>query len=502
MPAAAQPITFIPPQAAMIATDKPRNLMQAGVGGGKTFTAGDILGLFASNIPRALGLVAANTYGQLSDSTVVGVAKVLRDRFGYEENKHYVIDKAPKYYFKPHPYTFKNNYNKIFWCNGAVSMLASLDNYKALDGREVGFAILDETKDTKEQAVKDTIITRLRQKTVRLLKPSSTYSAFRFCATDHPEAGEDINPLFIFTSPAKEQWLTNYFKLLDCEDDFNRVKGSDTEYFQHKTRTRNVIIYSTLLNRENLPNGYIDNLIEDLSADLVDMHVHGSPYAKSGGEYYKSFDKKINIKPVSVTHGYPLLLTFDFNVNPYMPALVAQLIPKKGGRYALNIFKEYALKHPRNTIEDVCGQFVEDFEDFLDYGLKYYGDASGANNIPVKAYRNYFKVVEAELYNYISQDSKCLLKQNPRHKTVFRGSLGRRDFMNKALRGGYDVDINIDPGCKHLIADMQYIKEDKNGAKRKDKVTENGVSFEKYGHHSDALDGLVCYEFGHYAKKQ
>ena len=42
-------------------------------------------------------------------------------------------------------------------------MLASLDNWKAIDGRTISWALLDETKDTPEAAVKEVIISRLRK---------------------------------------------------------------------------------------------------------------------------------------------------------------------------------------------------------------------------------------------------------------------------------------------------------------------------------------------------
>ena len=53
------------------------------------------------------------------------------------------------------------------------------------------------------------------------------------------------------------------------------------------------------------------------------------------------------------------------------------------------------------------------------------------------------------------------------------------------------VEIVIDKGCYNLINDLLYIKEDANGGKVKQRQTENGVSFEQYGHTSDALEYLV-----------
>lgn len=49
----------------------------------------------------------------------------------------------------------------------------------------------------------------------------------------------------------------------------------------------------------------------------------------------------------------------------------------------------------------------------------------------------------------------------------------------------------MDKGCHNLINDLLYIKQDANGGKVKERATENGVSFERYGHTSDALEYLI-----------
>jgi phage terminase large subunit len=65
--------------------------------------------------------------------------------------------------------------------------------------------------------------------------------------------------------------------------------------------------------------------------------------------------------------------------------------------------------------------------------------------------------------------------------------------MNSCFNGRYGFDLEIDEGCKHLIGDLQYVREDANGAKEKLKAEINGVMCEKYGHHSDSMDYFVCW---------
>jgi len=58
----------------------------------------------------------------------------------------YVIDRTPPKTFTPHKYIFRDNDSKIYCKNGAVIVVASLDNYMALEGMELGWALLDEVE--------------------------------------------------------------------------------------------------------------------------------------------------------------------------------------------------------------------------------------------------------------------------------------------------------------------------------------------------------------------
>lgn len=454
--------------------------------------------LFAVCCPNSLGLIAANTYGQLSDSTLVRIFDVWEKCFGLIEGIHYVFDKMPLAKFKSHPYTFKSNNNKIFFENGAVIMLASLENYKAIDGRELGYALLDETKDTREVAIKDSIITRLRQPSICLSNNHDTL--FKF--VDHESkfsTGEYINPLFVFTSPAKEQWLSEWFDLEDYRDQILHYVGSKTDFFHVSESNRTIVIGSTYLNH-HLPANYISDMISDLSKDQIDLNIYGSPFGKSGVEYYADFDRIQHVRNLEFDNRFAVHLGFDFNVHPYMTGLACQIIIEQDQRTVVRFLKGYPMRSPKNSIEGVCDAFLFDFEHKCQMGLFYYGDSTGKNSLPIAEYTNYFSIVHKKLSHLLHSGSRRLLKQNPRHKTINIGSPGRRDFMNKCLRGGYGFDIEIDESCKELIMDLEYLKEDANGAKMKEKELIEGVRCEKYGHFSDALDSIICFIFGDWSK--
>jgi hypothetical protein len=58
----------------------------------------------------------------------------------------------------------------------------------------------------------------------------------------------------------------------------------------------------------------------------------------------------------------------------------------------------------------------------------------------------------------------------------------------------------INESCKHLIADLMYLKQALDGTKDKSIVTdrETGEKYQKYGHLSDGMDYLLTELFKAY----
>ena len=74
----------------------------------------------------------------------------------------------------------------------------------------------------------------------------------------------------------------------------------------------------------------------------------------------------------------------------------------------------------------------------------------------------------------------------------------RANFINIIFESGFmGVTLNIDKNCHKTIADYLYLKEDSDGTKLKEKGKDMaiGVSYEKYGHTSDANDYFICTAF-------
>lgn len=497
------------PQADVIETVAKTVLFMAGIGSGKSHVIGLIAADFIKNNPEIIGFVGANTYRQLSQSTLKRVFDVWKELLGWKKGVEYVVDRRPPKTFVQFGSELKDYKHTICFRNGAMLYTASLDNYQVLDGTEFGYALLDETKDTAEEAVKEVITARLRQAGLWLDDEDELYNKKHL--TEYLASGRwkyteiegdrvlydyelgcrirSYNPLMIFTSPAKVDWLNLWFGLTDHYEEISRRIFSKTDYFKLEDADKCVVISSTYHNEENLPVGFIQDQLKRNAGNQnrIDMLIYGSPIAKTGGEFVPKFQRLQHVKRVKFIPELPVHFSLDFNVVPYMTGLCAQFVPKtetENGK--LRIFRSYCLPSPRNNTEDVCLALASEYGPQMK-GLFYYGDPSGRNRQTVsKEYRDNFSVVERKLRKWLRNGSDRVLFNAP-------DILNSRDFLNGLFSGVYDIDVEIDESCKELIHDLEYAKEDKNGKMLKPTVkdTATGQTYEKYGHNLDALRYLV-----------
>ena len=206
--------------------------------------------------------------------------------------------------------------------------------------------------------------------------------------------------------------------------------------------------------------------------------------AREGGEAFYSFNPEFHVQDLPFLPDLPVAhLSFDQNVVPYITMLAAQCRYDTDGTLEVRIFREYCLKHPRNTTKAVCEAFLMDHGNQVQE-IFFYGDASG-NKRDTRAAMSDYDIAAATLRSKISARSNRVQRSNPeiRKRVLFLCSI----FEGKVP----GVRLLIDRNCHNLINDLLYIKQDANGGKVKARATENGVSFERYGHTSDALEYLI-----------
>ncbi len=457
------------PQMDIVESNKVRNLFMAGQGSGKSHVAAVVAYNFIFESPEVLGFIGANTHMQLTDSTLKRIFTVWRKDYGvspYNEsnpNGYYVIDRKPPSHFKTEGHDFKDYNNKIAFKNGCVVFVGSLEKYKAHDGKEFGWAILDETKDTREEAVKEVIVGRLRQKGLK------------------NSLGKDFNPLYIFTSPAKVQWINEWFKLDEYEKDIITSIYHFPDYFKASFNNKFVTISSTYHNQRNLPEDYINDKKNDFGKELLGMLIYGNPFTRTGGEFYKCFDRSIHIAKEQIPYNpnEALHITFDFNVQPYVTLVISQVYKSK---ISFTI-DEICLKSPLNRTVSACIEFCRRYRGHREK-VFVYGDPSGDHeDTRTELGFNDFVVIKRELKKF-----RTVFKVLPKAPSVTQ----RGDFVNTIFEKNYmGLSILISPNCKETIADFTYLKETADGKKLKKRVKDSNnpeLSYEEYGHTSDALD--------------
>lgn len=447
-----------------------------------------------SNFPGAKGLIAANTFDQLNRSTMYRIREVWEHDFQIKEYNEitgegcYVLGIQPPKHFNTDAHNFDRYDNIVSFDNGAIVYVGSLEKYKALDGMEICWAILDETKDTREEAIKEVILGRLRQKGVyvdnrgRLI--GEVQKEERIQAEPNSEF-TPFNPLYIFSSPAKVQWLNEWFSLDKYQTEINATIYSDTTYFKKKIGNKFVTISSAYHNQKNLPSNYIDNQKESMHSGLQDMLIYGNPFSKAGGEFYKCFVRDKHVKAVKYDPKIALHVTFDFNVNPYVTCLVWQIVGKK----AMQI-DEICLATPTNRTIDVCKEFKRRYAGHGKAGLYIYGDPAGKHeDTRTEKGHNDFTIIKSELSEY----APTLRVDQAAPSVTMRGN-----FINTVLEKSLDgIEILIGENCKNTINDYTYGKEASDGTKLKEKAKDGntGVSYEKFHHCSDANDYFICRAF-------
>lgn len=264
------PGTLTPKQLRFFRSVDPLYLFCGGVGSGKSF-AGATWGLGqAIRYPRARGFVGANTYLQLSKSTLPHLWRLLR-----QHRIPFVFGKAPPPAWKIDS-PFPDHKNVISLANGSQILTYSLDNYDAMRGIEVAWAWIDETRDTAMEAF-DVLLERLRGF-------DDIYPGMRY-------------PLRVTTTPNGFDWLWERFV-----DPDHRMPGAG------------YVTATSYENPHNPPN-YAADLEARLGKQLAQQQIHAEFLNLAVGRAY-AFKRAAHVAQVCYRPHLPLIIGHDFNVAP------------------------------------------------------------------------------------------------------------------------------------------------------------------------------------------
>lgn len=226
------------------------------------------------------------------------------------------------------------------------------------------------------------------------------------------------------------------------------------------------------------PEGTIDNRIR-LKGELLP--------GISGSRAYPAFNRQLNVKEQPELHPRrPILLTFDFNVDP-MACLVSQFETMYGGRRLLRTFRELILEGSADI-----ASMIDLFKyHYPRHGSEIwlYGDATGQNRRVAanqEGTKSYFTLIQNELRGYGSPIRVKVPSSNP-------GVPDRLNAVNKLLRDeNAEIRWIIDPSCTELIQDLEGVLRDARGGIKK--VTNIKDPYFRRTHTSDAAGYLIAKE--------
>ena len=485
-------------------------LDMAGQGSGKTLNISiDVIEKVRS-IPRAIGFIGANTHKQLSQSTLKNCFKYWKDIAGWTQwsksnpDGVFVVNKKPPEHFRQ--YEILDNYHgTICFQNGALIFTGSLKNYLAHDGKEFGWAHLDETKDTKKEALTTVILARLRQYGI-WVAPKQKGKPYFFDDKITPEEAlekglEAFNPCYVHTSPSLGdiEWILDLFELKPFEKEIAETLSDPFKFYHRDYNGRSVTIYQTYWNERNLKPNYIEEQKSRMTGEEQSLFIDGNPFAKTGSEFFNEFQKRNTVvERVPFNFEGTFNASFDFNASPYTTLLVGQtdyivkFYNEKTGEKkdfldvgdegfapleVMRIFIQKEFLDRDGDTDGACRSFIDWLEVNEASGdINIYGDATGRSRIAGLGATTNFKLIEEAFANFATE-----MKAKKSNISVKL----RRKFMNKLFAGKIpNIELYIAEECEELIRDLMFLKKAPDGTKHKEKETDphTGKSFEKIGH--------------------
>lgn len=193
---------------------------------------------------------------------------------------------------------------------------------------------------------------------------------------------------------------------------------------------------STYENAKNLPEDYIDSLLESYTAELVKAYLNGAFVNLTSGTVYKQFNRVLNHTDATVYHGDELHIGMDFNVQ-HMAAIVH--VERNGKPCAVHEFID--LYDTPAMIEAIQNEFPG-------HTITVYPDASGKNRKTVDALTNDIALLEQAGF-YVEVDPA-----NPRVKA--RVTAMNAAFCNAKGERTYLVNTHLCPKYTKGLEQQSY----------------------------------------------
>lgn len=375
----------------------------AGVASGKTFMGARWVYAKIMDNPETLGLIGANSYDQLNQSTLKPFFEFL-DSIGMP----YVINRMPPKEWGI-PRKFKEYENVMVFPNGAHILLRTLDKPANLAGLEIGWFWIDETFATNPRTF-DVIIARLRC-------PKSKYLCGRITST-----------------PNGHDWL--YKKFTSNPKFYRKIHQSSRE-------------------NPHLPEGFLESLEASYDQVLVRQELDGRIISIQFGRTYYNFSELNHVKDkYHYDPNRPLMVCWDFNSGeaPMSTILAQEFYNSKTGLPEIQFIDEVVEKY--SDSENNTRLMLQKYSTHRGT-WEIYGDAFGEKTTSRSDYELIVRVMTDEFY--INKKRIAMFVpdgSNPKQAD-------RTASFNRMLRSSKGKRCFFSPRCVALINDMKNVAPDK-----------------------------------------
>lgn len=352
-----------------------------------------------------------------------------------------------------------------FW-NGSTIMAMDLTpmpsdvDFNSLGSLEITGGFVDEVSEVSEKAI-EVLASRIRYKI------EDTFI---------------VGKLFLSTNPCLT-WVRSTFVM---DDDGNPAKLLPGYRY---------IPFSLFDNpNEKFRAIYYNKLMKIRDKATRDRLLYGNWWFVEGNKMaaYWNFDGNKHLKQNLFEQTYdplkPLILSFDFNVNPYMTCLPIQIDFEEK---QVRVFPEFTgrAKEKLNNTPAFTRWVAKQVMGWNHVGgVLVTGDPAGlARSTQTEDGVNNFTIAIKNFTNANLRPKLQLLSKQPAQST-------RLEFVNELFDNFEGWGIEVDVKCRRLTEDFVYQKKNPDGTKEKKKVLmDNGERAERYGHASDCFDYALVY---------
>jgi hypothetical protein len=252
------------------------------------------------------------------------------------------------WFLHPNQYHYHKTEHTLTWAGGQL-WFKSAEHAAAIAGPSVAFAGVDEPGSIEERAWKNTV--------ARVRNP-----------------GAKLRQTVASGTPEGLNWMMDYFFDPERPDRYKVYRMATTE-------------------NTALPPNYLAQVSENATEAEIQSYVEGKPSNLTGALAYPMFDERLHwIATVAPNPHLPLVLAFDFNVNP-MVCIVGQTVAGPAGPEAHVI--DAVVLYGGSTVDQTCDEILKRYPSWA-AGVIVYGDATGKSR-HVKSLRSNYDMIRDRL---------------------------------------------------------------------------------------------------------